>query len=262
MIISLFGVYFDKETGTIYLRARNYDARIGRFITEDSFRGNTNDPLSLNLYTYCTNNPVMYWDPSGFNPATRKFGRGASTIYSFVPDVRLRNALVEAGGFVPFVGSAIVEGASDLFSGIQTISNDDLSSIAKASFSDLLDTGSIIGSASKSSKIKIFGFLSNGFTIFNIGKEMNDKSADINQIIAIMYGDRLWSRTRENLISKYVIYFDLVKTFVENGAVTYNRDFAGYVNDLNINEDAINKIISDSDFETKINELNQLDRLD
>ena len=30
------GEYFDKETGTIYLRARYYDPEIGRFITEDS----------------------------------------------------------------------------------------------------------------------------------------------------------------------------------------------------------------------------------
>lgn len=44
------GEYFDKETGTIYLRARYYDPSIGRFISEDSFLGNNNDPLSLNLY--------------------------------------------------------------------------------------------------------------------------------------------------------------------------------------------------------------------
>ncbi len=59
------GEYFDKETGTIYLRARYYDPGIGRFITEDSVRGTSNDPLSLNLYTYCGNNPVNYVDPSG-----------------------------------------------------------------------------------------------------------------------------------------------------------------------------------------------------
>ena len=59
------GEYFDKETGTIYLRARYYDPGIGRFITEDSYRGKNSDPLSLNLYTYCGNNPIMYFDPSG-----------------------------------------------------------------------------------------------------------------------------------------------------------------------------------------------------
>ena len=59
------GEYFDKETGTIYLRARYYDPGIGRFITEDSYWGKDNDPLSLNLYTYCGNNPIYYFDPSG-----------------------------------------------------------------------------------------------------------------------------------------------------------------------------------------------------
>jgi len=31
----------------------------------DSFAGNLHDPLSLNLYTYCGNNPIRYIDPSG-----------------------------------------------------------------------------------------------------------------------------------------------------------------------------------------------------
>jgi len=36
-----------------------------RFISEDTYRGQKNDPLSLNLYTYCGNNPIIYDDPSG-----------------------------------------------------------------------------------------------------------------------------------------------------------------------------------------------------
>ena len=59
------GEYFDKETGLYYLRARYYDPTIGRFISEDSEWGKDNDPLSLNLYTYCQNDPVRYMDPSG-----------------------------------------------------------------------------------------------------------------------------------------------------------------------------------------------------
>ncbi len=59
------GEYYDTESGTIYLRARYYDPSIGRFISRDSFAGSLNDPLSLNLYTYCANNPVIYVDPSG-----------------------------------------------------------------------------------------------------------------------------------------------------------------------------------------------------
>lgn len=59
------GEYFDAETGTIYLRARYYNPSIGRFISRDSFAGRNSDPLSLNLYTYCINNPIRYADPSG-----------------------------------------------------------------------------------------------------------------------------------------------------------------------------------------------------
>lgn len=59
------GEYFDKETGTIYLRARYYNPAIGRFITEDSYWGKSADPLSLNLYTYCGNSPIIMVDPSG-----------------------------------------------------------------------------------------------------------------------------------------------------------------------------------------------------
>ncbi|MCL2700015.1 MAG: hypothetical protein FWE68_06865 [Defluviitaleaceae bacterium] len=43
-----------------------YDPSIGRFTQQDGWGyANPNDPLSLNLYVYCNNNPVMYWDPSG-----------------------------------------------------------------------------------------------------------------------------------------------------------------------------------------------------
>jgi RHS repeat-associated protein len=48
-----------------YLNARMYDPKTARFIQEDTYDGNPNDPLSLNLYTYCANNPLIYWDPTG-----------------------------------------------------------------------------------------------------------------------------------------------------------------------------------------------------
>jgi RHS repeat-associated protein len=59
------GYYFDKETGNYYLNARYYDPVNARFTTEDTYMGNYADPLSLNLYTYCLNNPVANHDPSG-----------------------------------------------------------------------------------------------------------------------------------------------------------------------------------------------------
>lgn len=59
------GEYYDAETGTIYLRARYYDPTTGRFISRDSYAGKNEDPLSLNRYTYCQNNSLIFVDPSG-----------------------------------------------------------------------------------------------------------------------------------------------------------------------------------------------------
>lgn len=43
-----------------YLRDRYYNPVVGRFLQEDTYRGD-----GLNLYAYCANNPVVYYDPSG-----------------------------------------------------------------------------------------------------------------------------------------------------------------------------------------------------
>lgn len=59
------GEFYDEETGLYYLRARYYDPYLGRFTTEDSYWGEDGNPLSLNLYTYCENDPIQFTDPTG-----------------------------------------------------------------------------------------------------------------------------------------------------------------------------------------------------
>ncbi|MDR5588976.1 RHS repeat-associated core domain-containing protein [Clostridium sp. 5N-1] len=59
--ITYTGQQFDGITKQYYLRARFYNPVIGSFTQEDVYRGD-----GLNLYAYCGNNPVRYYDPSGY----------------------------------------------------------------------------------------------------------------------------------------------------------------------------------------------------
>ena len=60
--ITYAGQQYDSITGQYYLRARYYNPVIGRFTQEDPYRGD-----GLNLYAYVSNNPVSYYDPTGYS---------------------------------------------------------------------------------------------------------------------------------------------------------------------------------------------------
>ena len=68
------GQMADGLTGLYYLRARYYNASLGRFTQEDVIY---ND--GLNLYAYCGSNPVMYEDPSGYVKVCKKDGEAANS---------------------------------------------------------------------------------------------------------------------------------------------------------------------------------------
>ncbi|MBQ2805392.1 MAG: hypothetical protein IJF10_05870, partial [Clostridia bacterium] len=60
------GYFWDSDLSLYYLMSRYYDPATSRFINADSLE--YLDPESihgLNLFAYCYNNPIMYFDPSG-----------------------------------------------------------------------------------------------------------------------------------------------------------------------------------------------------
>ena len=59
------GEYLDQDSGFYHLRARDYDPKIGRFVSRDSFEGVRNNPITLNPYLYAHADPVNGVDPSG-----------------------------------------------------------------------------------------------------------------------------------------------------------------------------------------------------
>ena len=59
------GYYLDTETNLYYLQSRYYDSYVGRFINADGTINGNGDLIGYNLFAYCSNNPVMYVDPTG-----------------------------------------------------------------------------------------------------------------------------------------------------------------------------------------------------
>nr|WP_265588912.1 polymorphic toxin-type HINT domain-containing protein [Terrisporobacter petrolearius] len=86
------GGIYDNKTGLYYLNARYYNPEDGRFLTEDTYRGEFTDPSSLHLYAYCKNNPISYTDPSGHFPILLAFDAawGAYDGYQYAKKKNLR----------------------------------------------------------------------------------------------------------------------------------------------------------------------------
>lgn len=79
------GEVYDDESGLYYLSARYYNPRLGRFINEDTYEGQIDNPLSLNIYTYVENNPLINIDPTGhwsLKKAFKTVTKAAKTVYN------------------------------------------------------------------------------------------------------------------------------------------------------------------------------------
>ncbi|MBU1092948.1 MAG: RHS repeat-associated core domain-containing protein, partial [Firmicutes bacterium] len=84
------GYRFDEETGFYYLNSRYYNPEIGRFISSDGMVGNVGGIKSANMYAYCINNPVTYYDTNGQSPKrialynSDNEGSGSDNFYAYV----------------------------------------------------------------------------------------------------------------------------------------------------------------------------------
>jgi RHS repeat-associated protein len=108
------GEYWDKETGTYYLRNRCYSPGNGRFTSEDPIRS------GLNWYSYCGGNPIVFSDPTGLfslgdifngiknaakavgNAVSSAWDKAASYVRGFAD-----TAISAGGGFIHGIGEAL-----------------------------------------------------------------------------------------------------------------------------------------------------------
>jgi RHS repeat-associated protein len=97
------GEYWDMDARLLYLRARWYDPRLGRFISADPFEGKPTDPRSLNRYAYAHSDPVHAIDPTG------RFALMASPMFSSAVNIGIRvGASGAAAGFMVRIAAQLV----------------------------------------------------------------------------------------------------------------------------------------------------------
>ena len=63
--ITYRGYYKDWATGLYYLQSRYYCPALRRFISADIYMDTADGILGTNMYAYCHNDPINYYDPHG-----------------------------------------------------------------------------------------------------------------------------------------------------------------------------------------------------
>jgi RHS repeat-associated protein len=93
------GEQLEPALGSYYLRARYYRPSTGRFLTADSWSGDTMTPQTLNRYAYPSNNPVTLADPTGHTGlAEVGVGIAIGNILAGLPDATPRPTRIVGGG--------------------------------------------------------------------------------------------------------------------------------------------------------------------
>ena len=106
------GYYYDADLGLYYLQTRYYDSNTGRFINADSAL--CHNMLGYNMFVYCNNNPINYYDPNGEDALALLWGwiTGAGSVAAAEPtpvgEIIVGFGIVVIGTAV--VGEKIVDG--------------------------------------------------------------------------------------------------------------------------------------------------------
>ena len=172
------GEYYDTACGTLYLRARNYDATTGRFTQEDPIRADGN------FYAYCGSNPVNAWDPSGNKTFSLSlnfsffFIAGFSFSISFVFDDRGNIGIQTASANINKNGGGFVFGAASVGGSIS------ITKTSRDTIYDLEDIGYNAGGS-----VNVYGPVTAGADVILAPKEDNSKEIEpIGNSISIGVG--------------------------------------------------------------------------
>ena len=134
------GYYYDKEISLYYCINRYYSKELCQWISPDSIEYIDIENINgLNLYCYCYNNPVNYYDPSGHFVITATIGLSAIVYYAIIALLTvttvaitvyiesethiIQNSLTSLGNAIVDLGESISTGIDNLFNSSNVSSN-------------------------------------------------------------------------------------------------------------------------------------------
>jgi len=100
--VSYTGQNYDVEAGLYYYNSRYYNPQLGRFIQPDTMIPDPTNLQAYNRYSYVSNNPLKYTDPSGHSWFTSAwnsvFGGGSNGSPSFAGQIMTAGYVNTEGG--------------------------------------------------------------------------------------------------------------------------------------------------------------------
>ncbi|WP_405006936.1 polymorphic toxin-type HINT domain-containing protein [Kitasatospora purpeofusca] len=141
----------DKATGLTHLGAREYDPKIGRFLSVDPVI-DASDPQQLQGYLYANNSPLTFSDPSGLwwgSGIVKKVTNAVSKTVDVVKDnystiSNIGHTVLDVAGMVPVIGDAC-----DIVNGVWYAAEGDWKNAAMS----LVAVVPMIGSAATAARI-------------------------------------------------------------------------------------------------------------
>ncbi|MBN2835516.1 MAG: RHS repeat-associated core domain-containing protein, partial [Candidatus Delongbacteria bacterium] len=96
------GLEFDKESNLYYASKRYFSPKTGIWLSADPAGGELINPNrqgfsiveSTNWYSYCSNNPVNYIDPTGFGTEDPEYKWSGSTTFAFSGTTAVTNNII------------------------------------------------------------------------------------------------------------------------------------------------------------------------
>ena len=107
--------------GLIHMNGRVYDPTMGRFLSPDPLVQAPNNSQSYNRYTYVFNNPLSFFDPTGY--ASKRKINGVEVKGRTLPKLRIGGLKIGGGGSFSSFNAALANRISRFMTGERVVMN-------------------------------------------------------------------------------------------------------------------------------------------